>query len=156
MQTDTAALDKSDLPAIQVGGGLELGFPTAVLQAVLERYTGLLHPHHGVLTELRQLLVSGLGRLPGYTMDRLPESMIRAKLNLCTQVVNNIDFRNGMSGHQNPKPSSNAQVLTVLDKVDPGLSLGRGLVLFELHSVLVCLANAEFERQHNSSRLLAG
>ena len=44
----------------------------------------------------------------------------------------------------------------MLDKVDPGLSLGRGLVLFELHSVLVCLANAEFERQHNSSRLLAG
>ena len=46
------------------------------------------------------------------------------------------------------------QVLEVLDIVDPGLSMGRGLILFELHSTVINVANLEFEQTHNHNSLL--
>ncbi|XP_059097144.1 uncharacterized protein LOC131891555 isoform X2 [Tigriopus californicus] len=39
-----------------------------------------------------------------------------------------------------------AIVLRVLDKLEPGLSLGRGIVLYEMQSTLVQIANVEFEK----------
>ena len=35
------------------------------------------------------------------------------------------------------------QLLEVQDIINPGLTLGRGLILYELHSALVMLANLE-------------
>jgi len=98
---------------------------------VLNKFAKLLHTNHGVLTELKQFLISGLGRLPGYAMAQLKESDHKQKILLCQEV------------------------LEVLDIVDPGLTLGRGLMLFELHSTLVMLSNMEFEKNNNSSALLS-
>ena len=41
------------------------------------------------------------------------------------------------------------QLLGLLDTVSPGLSLGRGLVLYELHSALVMVANTEYAYSHD-------
>ena len=90
------------------------------LKLLLRKYATKLHRNHTLMIELKQLLVSGLGRLPGYLMEEMNYSDMRLKVMLCTQL------------------------LEVLDIVSPGLSLGRGLILFELHSVLVMTANMEY------------
>jgi len=115
LQRETAGLNSNNLKEVM---------------RVLSKFSPYLHPHHGVLTELKQYLVSGLGRLPGYTMADLSQSDQVQKLVLCRQV------------------------LEVLDIVDPGLSLGRGLMLYELHSTLVSLANMQYETSKNTAQLV--
>ena len=97
---------------------------------IFKKYAGKLHKNHGVLTELKQYLISGMGRLPGYEMDDLKESDHRQKVLLCQEA------------------------LDVLDIVEPGMSLGRGLMMFELHSSLVMVSNMEFEKKQNPGQLL--
>ena len=131
---------KTDVKAEDVRNILkELQKETAVLNSnnlkevmrVLNKFSQLLHPNHGVLTELKQFLISGLGRLPGYAIVEMKESDHLQKISLCRQV------------------------LEVLDIVDPGLSLGRGLMLFELHSTLVMVSNMEFEKNQNANSMLS-
>jgi len=100
------------------------------VKQMMSKYSNKLHKNHGVLVELKQIVVSGLGRLPGYTMEDMTESDHKQKILLCQDV------------------------LSVLQVVEPGLSLGRGLMLFELHSSLVVVSNLEFDRKGNSSQLL--
>ena len=45
------------------------------------------------------------------------------------------------------------QLLEVQDIINPGLTLGRGLILYELHSALVMLANLEYAVSHNTNKL---
>ena len=97
---------------------------------IYEKYRGKLHKNHGVLTELKQFIVSGLGRLPGYEMENLKESDHKQKIILCQEV------------------------LDVLDIVEPCVNLGRGLMMFELHSSLVMVSNMEFEKKRNAGQLL--
>eukprot|EP00092_Neocalanus_flemingeri_P021681 GFUD01023519.1.p1 GENE.GFUD01023519.1~~GFUD01023519.1.p1 ORF type:complete len:518 (-),score=116.80 GFUD01023519.1:53-1606(-) len=115
LQKDIEGLDRNDMAAVK---------------NIVTKYAGKLHKNHGVLTELKQYLISGMGRLPGYEMEDLKESDHKQKILLCQEV------------------------LEVLDKVEPGLSLGRGLMMFELHSSLVMVSNMEFEKKRNSGQLL--
>ena len=46
------------------------------------------------------------------------------------------------------------QLLEVQDIVNPGLTLGRGLILYELHSALVMIANLQFSLTQNTKNLL--
>jgi len=100
------------------------------VRGLIAKYEGKLHKNHGLLTELKQFVISGLGRLPGFQMEDLREADHKQKVVLCNEV------------------------LAVLNKVDPGLSLGRGLMMFELHSSLVVVANLEFERRQAPHQLL--
>ena len=96
------------------------------LKSLIKFYSSRLHRNHTLLVELKQFLVSALGRVPGHSMEELGEADLRLKLLLCQQL------------------------LSVLDLVSPGLSLGRGLILFELHSVLVMIANTEHAYNHDT------
>ena len=96
------------------------------LKSLIKFYSTRLHRNHTLLVELKQFLVSALGRVPGHTMEELGEADLRLKLLLCQQL------------------------LSVLDLVSPGLSLGRGLILFELHSVLVMIANTDHAYNHDT------
>ena len=96
------------------------------LKSLIKFYSTRLHRNHTLLVELKQFLVSALGRVPGHTMEELGEADLRLKLLLCQQL------------------------LSVLDLVSPGLSLGRGLILFELHSVLVMIANTDYASSHDT------
>eukprot|EP00090_Calanus_glacialis_P007363 TRINITY_DN15811_c0_g1_i1.p1 TRINITY_DN15811_c0_g1~~TRINITY_DN15811_c0_g1_i1.p1 ORF type:complete len:518 (+),score=133.58 TRINITY_DN15811_c0_g1_i1:73-1626(+) len=115
LQKDTENLDRNDMKAVK---------------DIFKKYARKLHKNHGVLTELKQYLISGMGRLPGYEMDDLKESDHRQKVLLCQEA------------------------LDVLDIVEPGMSLGRGLMMFELHSSLVMVSNMEFEKKQNPGQLL--
>jgi hypothetical protein len=95
---DMEQLDRNDLRAVR---------------KLLVQHTGLLHRNHGMMVDIKQMIISGLGRMPGFLMHELKESDHKEKIVLCNEV------------------------LTVLNRVDPGFSLGRGLMLFELHSSLV-------------------
>ena len=86
------------------------------IRQLISKYSGKLHKNNGVVVELKQILIAGFGRLPGHTMNDLKESDHKEKIVLCHDV------------------------LTVLNKVEPGLALGRGLMLFELHSSLVMVS----------------
>ena len=46
------------------------------------------------------------------------------------------------------------EALDVLDIVEPGMTIGRGLMMFELHSSLVMVSNMEFEKKQNPGQLL--
>ena len=115
LQRETAGLNSNNLKEVM---------------RVHSKFSPYLHPNHGVLTELKQYLISGLGRLPGYSMTELKESDHLQKICLCKSV------------------------LEVLDIVDPGLSLGRGLMLYELHSSLVSVSNTQYEVTKNPALLL--
>ena len=134
---DMERLDRNNLKAVR---------------QVVNKYSDKLHKNNGVMVELKQIVVSGLGRLPGFEMQDLTESDHKEKIIFCDEV------------------------LTVLNRVEPGLTLGRGLMLFEMHSSLVMVsrplklrhtmivvmnlmkcqvANMEFERRQNSGQLLS-
>jgi len=116
LQQQLDSLDKNDMKAV-------LTF--------MEKCKAVLYRDHGILTECKQIVISGIGRLPGYSMEQLGEKEHRTKVTLCREVLN------------------------VLDKVDPGISLGRGLIMFELHSSLVSLGNMEFEKRQVPPQLLS-
>ena len=118
------------------------------LKALVKRLSRKLHRNHSIMIELKQLLVSGrfiqpsvavlevltshlvgLGRAPGYSMEEMGEDDIKLKIVLCQQL------------------------LEVQDIINPGLTLGRGLLLYELHSALVMLANLEYALSHNTTNL---
>ena len=95
---DMEKLDRNNLKAVR---------------QLVTKYSDKLHKNNGVMVELKQIVVSGLGRLPGFEMQDLTESDHKEKIIFCDEV------------------------LTVLNRVEPGLTLGRGLMLFEMHSSLV-------------------
>ena len=96
--TDMEKLDRNNLKAVR---------------QLVTKCSEQLHKNNGVMVELKQIVVSGLGRLPGFEMQDLTESDHKEKIIFCDEV------------------------LTVLNRVEPGVSLGRGLMLFEMHSSLV-------------------
>ena len=84
---------------------------------LLTKYSTLLYKNNGVMVELKQIVISGMGRLPGYQMHEMKEAQHKEKILLCHDV------------------------LSVLNKIEPGMTLGRGLMLFELHSSLVMVSS---------------
>jgi len=100
------------------------------LKKILNKYKQKLYKNHGILTEIKQMIASGYGRLPDYQMEDMREADHQYKILLCQEI------------------------LAVQDIVEPGLTIGRGLILFELHSCLVMVANIEFEKKQNPNQLL--
>ncbi|XP_023349723.1 protein msta isoform X2 [Eurytemora carolleeae] len=115
LSRDTESLDKNNMKD---------------LKRLINKYESKLHRQNGLLADLKQMLISGYGRLPGFQVEDMNEADHKLKLRLVHEV------------------------LGALDIVDPGLSLGRGLLLFELHTTLVILSNLEFEKKQNPNQLL--
>ncbi|XP_034666044.1 SET domain-containing protein SmydA-8 isoform X1 [Drosophila subobscura] len=89
-------------------------------ERLLRKYKSLLHPLHFIATTLRQLLIEMYGRVQTYEMVQLTDDMLERKAELCRQV------------------------LSVLNKFEPGLSRSRAMNLYELHVPLVLLAKSGF------------
>ncbi|BFF94951.1 SET domain-containing protein SmydA-8 [Drosophila madeirensis] len=109
---------QSEVNAVQA---LEMG-PHRLEEAerLLRKYKSLLHPLHFIATTLRQLLIEMYGRVQTYEMVQLTDDMLERKAELCRQV------------------------LSVLNKFEPGLSRSRAMNLYELHVPLVLLAKSGF------------
>ncbi|KAK4012902.1 hypothetical protein OUZ56_025152 [Daphnia magna] len=80
-----------------------------------------IHVNHVILLQLRISLVHLYGNVPGFLIPELPVSLLHRKAQLCSEL------------------------LEALHHLCPGYSRLRGIVLYELHVPLVCLANRKFE-----------
>ncbi|XP_037960921.1 SET domain-containing protein SmydA-8 isoform X2 [Teleopsis dalmanni] len=87
----------------------------------LEKFENVLHPLHYLLTGMRQNLIEMYGRVEGYQMIELSNSLLERKIDLCRQL------------------------LLVLEKFEPGLSRTSAMVMYELHVPLVLLAKRAFD-----------
>ncbi|XP_063701599.1 SET domain-containing protein SmydA-8-like [Culicoides brevitarsis] len=93
------------------------------LEAILKKYRAILHPRHYQMISLKQALIELYGRIPGYTMPELPDVLLERKLDLCREV------------------------LKVLDIIEPGKTRSRGMILYEMHAVMVLLAQSAFRQK---------
>ena len=91
-------------------------------EAFLKKYKPILHPNHVVLIKVKYALVKMYGRMPGYEANNLTNDQLERKLGLCREV------------------------LGVLDKIMPGQSRMRGVIMYELHLPLVLLANRQLQQ----------
>ncbi|XP_030384869.1 SET domain-containing protein SmydA-8 isoform X2 [Scaptodrosophila lebanonensis] len=106
---------------VNVAQALEMG-PKRLeeCERLLRKYKSLLHPLHFIATGLRQLLIEMYGRVQGYEMATLTDTLLERKAELCRQV------------------------LRILNVFEPGLSRTRAMNLYELHVPLVLLAKSGF------------
>jgi len=90
-------------------------------EAFLKKFSTILYPKHVLLIKAKYTLSKMYGRMSGYEADKLSNEQLMRKQTLCEEV------------------------LTVLDKIMPGQSRMRGVMLYELHLPLVMLANRQLQ-----------
>uniref|UniRef100_A0A336KMW1 CSON012778 protein n=1 Tax=Culicoides sonorensis TaxID=179676 RepID=A0A336KMW1_CULSO len=93
------------------------------LETVLKKYKTVLHPHHYQILGIKQALVELYGRVPGYEMSELPDVLLERKLELCRDL------------------------LKVFDIIEPGITRSRGMILYEMHAVMVLLAQSAYRQK---------
>lgn len=87
---------------------------------LFKRYRSVFHPHHFIQTGLRQALIMMYGQVEGYEMLELPDVLLEHKIELIQYVME------------------------VLDKIEPGKSRARAMMLFELHVPMIFLAKSKY------------
>jgi len=97
----------------------ELDIPTH--EAFLKKFSPILHQKHVLLIKVKYTLAKMYGRMKGYEADKLSNELFLRKQKLCEEV------------------------LSVLDKIMPGQSRMRGVMLYEMHLPLVMLANRQLQ-----------
>lgn len=86
------------------------------LEQFLEHYQKALHPRHWFFMEAKFAIVKMFGNHPNYRYRDLSREQVEKKVSYCREL------------------------LELADVIDPGLSLFRGTLLFELQAALVALA----------------
>ncbi|KRT82251.1 SET domain-containing protein, partial [Oryctes borbonicus] len=85
-------------------------------ESLYRKYRSVLHPRNAFFTILRISLAQMYGKMEGYTMDLLPDVLFERKVELCQQILENINV------------------------IEPGWSRLRGIIMYELHAPLIMLA----------------
>lgn len=93
------------------------------IESVLKKYRSILHPRHYQMISLKQALIELYGRVSGYEMPELPDLLLERKLEICRDVIK------------------------VLDITEPGKTRARGMILYEMHAVLILLAQSAFRQK---------
>ncbi|XP_055542478.1 SET domain-containing protein SmydA-8 [Wyeomyia smithii] len=93
-----------------------------IYERLLQNFTTILHPLHFINTTIRDNLIQLYGRIPGYRMSELPDTLLERKVELCKDV------------------------LKILNVFEPGKSRARAMVLYELHAPIVLLAKSNLSR----------
>ncbi|CRL01571.1 CLUMA_CG014189, isoform A [Clunio marinus] len=91
------------------------------LENLLEKYKTILHSNHFLMISIKNLLIDLYGHVRGYLLSELPESLLRRKIQLCTEV------------------------LQILDVFESGKSRARGLMLIELHQPITLHASCQYK-----------
>ncbi|KAJ8680669.1 hypothetical protein QAD02_016456 [Eretmocerus hayati] len=91
-----------------------------VREDFMKKYKSVLHPRHALLTIPRYSLSQLYGRVEEYFLDDLPDVVLEHKAEMCRLL------------------------LQVLDKVEPGMTRSRGMVLYELHAPLLFIARTQW------------
>ena len=84
------------------------------------------HENHVLILDKKYHLAKMYGRMSGFQADSMTEEQFNRKLALCKDV------------------------LSVLDKIMPGRTRKRGMMLYEMHLPLVMLANRALQKGPNS------
>ncbi len=87
----------------------------ASYEQFLQDNSSILHPNNLLMVRVRYRLCGMYGRQPGYQVSDLSPVLVERKLRLCEQVLH------------------------VLDRIDPGVSVKRGMVLYEMHLPVIML-----------------
>jgi len=90
-------------------------------EAFLKKFSPILYPKHVLLIKAKYTLAKMYGRMSGYEADKLSNEQLLRKQALCEEV------------------------LSVLNKIMPGQSRMRGVMLYELHLPCVMLANRQLQ-----------
>ncbi|KAK9696141.1 hypothetical protein QE152_g32092 [Popillia japonica] len=85
-------------------------------ESLYRKYRSVLHPRNAYFTVLRISLAQMYGKIEGYTMDVLPDVLYERKVELCQQILENINV------------------------LEPGWSRLRGIIMYELHAPIIMLA----------------
>ncbi|XP_022921191.2 SET domain-containing protein SmydA-8-like [Onthophagus taurus] len=85
-------------------------------ESLYRKYRSILHPRHAYFTILRISLAQMYGKVEGYTMDILPNILYERKIELCQNIMENINV------------------------LEPGYTRLRGTILYELHAPIIMLA----------------
>ena len=83
----------------------------------LKKYASVLHPNHVIFIDKKYTLAKMYGRMPGYEASDLSDEQFQRKRQLCQDVLN------------------------LMDKIMPGQTRKRGMMLYEIHLPLVMLTN---------------
>lgn len=85
-------------------------------ETLYRKYRSVLHPRNAYFTILRISLAQMYGKTEGYTMDVLPDVLYERKIELCQQILENIDV------------------------LEPGWSRLRGIIMYEMHAPIILLS----------------
>ncbi|XP_055380294.1 uncharacterized protein LOC129611259 [Condylostylus longicornis] len=86
------------------------------IETLIDKLSNFLHPNHYHLFNLKHSLIQLYGSQTGYTLDKLSDDLLQKKMYICNDLLN------------------------ICDKLDPftiRLSIYVGIILFEMHNVLV-------------------
>lgn len=89
-------------------------------EQIFQKYRAVFHPCHYLLTGLRQNLVELYGRVEGYELRDLTDSLLERKINMCQSVLN------------------------VLNVLYPGKTRTRAMLLYDLHAPIVLSAKISY------------
>ena len=89
------------------------------LEAFLTKFSRVLADGNGLLQRVRYSLCGQYGRLPGYQLSQLSSVQLERKLHLCESMLN------------------------TLDKLQPGRSSRRAMILYELHISLLVIGQTQ-------------
>ncbi|XP_050502228.1 SET domain-containing protein SmydA-8-like [Diabrotica virgifera virgifera] len=93
------------------------------MELFLNKYRNVLHPTHYICLGIKISLSQTYGRIKGYLINELDESILERKVELCREV------------------------LEVLDIIEPGYTRIRGVTLFEIHAPLMMLLTRDLANQ---------
>lgn len=93
----------------------------ADFEQFLRKYRNVFHPNHYLCVCAKHSLFQLYGRADGYLIHELSLEQLRTKEQYCRDL------------------------LMVVDRLDPGLSKLRGLIMYELHAPIMLQATRQFE-----------
>ncbi len=96
------------------------------LEAFVAKCEDHVHPNHVLAIDKKYHLAKMYGRMKGFEADSMSEEQFKRKLSLCRIV------------------------LAVLDKILPGRTRKRGMMMYEMHLPLVMLANRALQKGPNA------
>lgn len=102
-----------------------------------------IHVNHVILLQLRISLVHLYGNVPGFLIPELPVSLLHRKAQLCSELLEALHHL--CPGYSRLRGFFFCFSKIVQEKNISFLYFQIGIVLYELHVPLVCLANRKFE-----------
>merc|ERR1719499_927616 len=90
---------------------------------MVTKYSRVLHTDHAILVRLKYSLCGLYGRCRGYELQNLNNTQLLRKRQLCQET------------------------LSSLDKLQPGYTCRRGMILYEYHTVLLILGLSKHQAQ---------